>query len=494
LKPQWSNEEKLERIQAIKARLWQLGDLEHLLHSGQLKIQNLKPERNLALVNCSRQWGKTRWACTQNLADLIKHPGIINKYGSSMYEDLKKYIYPNMREIINMAPREIQKRVELQEGNKRLIVRHGSKVSICDFVGLDRNPDGMRGNKVHRFTVEEAGYVKNLMYVWFDVIFPMFTHMPNAMCYMIGTPSDSPDHEFVSYFMPRAIKENAYLHETIDDNPLLDDVRRAYLKEEYFIGVNSEAMRRAQDSKMRRELYGEVVVDYEQAIIPEFEEDRNVMKIEKDQLFKFYHKYIAMDLGVVDKTVALFYYYDFQTAKVRFTHERVFHGPTMTTEEIAKGLKEKEIEAFGEHKVYRRVSDNDNLLLIADLGRLHGIHFSTTNKESLHAMVNKVRLWMDQGRIEIDESCTELIGCLKNGLWDNNRKQFARSATYGHFDAVAALVYAIRNIDEHSNPIPPMHQLDANSMFIPQDTIRKQGNVETYEKMFPGLKQRRKRK
>ena len=494
MKPQLSNDEKLARLEAIKTRLWQLGDLDFLLHSGQLKIRDLKPERNLALINCSRQWGKTRWACTENLADLLKYPGIINKYGSSMYEDLKKYIYPNMREIIGLAPKSIQKRIELQEGNKRLIVKHDRKVSICDFVGLDRNPDGMRGNKVHRFTVEEAGYVKNLMYVWFDVIFPMFTHMPDAMCYMIGTPSDSPDHEFVKYFMPRAIKENAYLHETIDDNPLLDDARRAYLKEEYFIEVNSEAMRRAQDAKMRRELYGEVVVDYEQAIIPEFNEEKYVKPIETDQFFQYYHKYIAMDLGVVDKTVALYYYYDFQTAKVKFMSERVFHGPTMTTDEIAKGLKEQEKATFNDHKIYRRVSDNDNLLLIADLGRLHGIHFSTTNKESLHAMVNKVRLWVDQGRVEIDPSCVELIGCLKNGLWDNKRKQFARSATYGHFDALAALVYAIRNIDESSNPIPPMHQLDVHNMYIPEDTFRKQGNRETYEKMFPGLKQRRKRK
>ena len=228
-----------------------------------------------------------------------------------------------------------------------------------------------------------------------------------------------------------------------------------------------------------------MIVNYEQAIIPEFDETFHVKPIERDEYFQFYHKYDSMDLGVVDKTVCLFFYYDFKQAKVKITHETQFHGPTLTTEEIAMGLDKTEKEAFGEHKLYRRVSDNDNLLLIQDLGRLHNIHFSTTTKESLHAMVNKVRLWFDQGRIEIDPRCTELIGALKNGIWDAKRKQFARSPNYGHFDALAALVYGIRAVDESTNPVPHDYGYTSDTHIIhPQ----KQESIGKIKQMYPGMK------
>jgi hypothetical protein len=47
-----------------------------------------------------------------------------------------------------------------------------------------------------------------------------------------------------------------------------------------------------------------------------------------------------------------------------------------------------------------------------------------------------------------------LIDSLKYGLWNEKRSEFARSKTLGHFDAIAALMYLIRNIDEATNPIP----------------------------------------
>ncbi len=37
---------------------------------------------------------------------------------------------------------------------------------------------------------------------------------------------------------------------------------------------------------------------------------------------------------------------------------------------------------------------------------------------------------------------------------DENKKELARSKVYGHFDALMALVYLVRNIDTQTNPIP----------------------------------------
>lgn len=446
-----------------------------------------RAKRNLSVVNCSRQFGKTRWAVTKSLSVALSKPKASIKYGSAFYEDLKKYIYPNFRAVLEDAPEDIASRIKITESQKEVVVSHPQGDSIIDLCGLDKNPDGLRGSKVDLAIIEEAGYVKNLYYVYFSVVFPMFTHNPHANCVMIGTPSESPDHEFVRYFMERAKKEDSYVHFTIEDNPLLSKERIEYIIQEYFQEVHSEEMWKAQYAKMRRELYGEVLINPENAIIPEFSVERNVNVVEKGEFFPYYHKYESMDLGVVDKTVCLFAYYDFTEAKAKIMDELVIHGPTMTTDEIAQKLKDKERSRFGEYPVYRRVSDSDNLLLIQDLSRLHGINFKTTSKESLHAMVNKVRLWMDQGRIEIDPTCKELIGCLKNGIWDNRRKQFERSTLYGHYDAVAALVYLIRNIDEHTNPIPVAYGLNINKHFI---THQKQKEIQADRNISFAVKRR----
>ena len=74
-------------------------------------------------------------------------------------------------------------------------------------------------------------------------------------------------------------------------------------------------------------------------------------------------------------------------------------------------------------------------------------------------MVNKVCVYMAGLRIMISEACPFLIGSLYNCVWkDHLKKEFARSKTYGHGDAVAALIYMVRNLVE-SNPIPATFQV-----------------------------------
>jgi hypothetical protein len=75
-------------------------------------------------------------------------------------------------------------------------------------------------------------------------------------------------------------------------------------------------------------------------------------------------------------------------------------------------------------------------------------------------MVNEVRIMVGSGQIIIHPRCKMLIGCLKYGLWDKNRKEFARNKVYGHFDHLAALIYLVRNLAKHSNPVPQEHGFD----------------------------------
>jgi hypothetical protein len=188
-----------------------------------------------------------------------------------------------------------------------------------------------------------------------------------------------------------------------------------------------------------------------------------------------------MDLGVVDQTAALFAYYDFPKARAVVEDEVVMNGPSMTTDILAEALKAKEVELWPETNVYLKVSDNDNLLLLADLASKFDLHFMPTGKDTLEAMVNEVRMWVKAGRLVVHPRCKFLLGCLRNGIWDNARKKFNRSTTYGHYDALAALVYLIRNIRASVNPIP------ANLGINPADY-----HIRPEERLSPAAKELKK--
>ena len=129
-------------------------------------------------------------------------------------------------------------------------------------------------------------------------------------------------------------------------------------------------------------------------------------------------------------------------------------GQNTTTDLIARTIVAKEEELFRDMTEPRRIADNNNVILLQDMSLMHGVHFAPTSKDTLLAMVNELRVFVAQGRLYVSVNCQELIGCLRAGIWNKQRNQFDVSDMYGHFDALASLIYMVRNIDQYSNPIP----------------------------------------
>lgn len=449
--------------QLIKDELWYKGDPLHVLHAGQIELTEMTKKKNsfLTVINCSRQFGKTYWACVLAIMHCIQKPNNVVKYGSAFYTDLEKYIYPTFRKIIETMPASI--RPDIVESKKQIQFKNGSVIDVC---GLDLKPDGVRGNSVSLVILEEAGYIEGLHYIYFDVVLPMFIHTQrlNPKCVMLGTPSDDLTHDFTTFFFPKAQKEGTYIIKTIDDNPMLSDDERKRIINEYMADASTPATIDIQTAKMERELYGKVRADPSKAIIPEWD-DKWIQKTEHDEFFPYYHKYTAMDYGVGDKTVFLFYYYDFKKACIVYEGEFQDSGSSMTTDTLAFGVKEHEARLY-DGKIYRRVADTTNLLLINDFTNKYQMPFLHVKKDLLHVMVNEARIWVKSGRVRISPNCLELIGCLKHGRWDAKKTAFDDSKMFGHFDALAAFIYSIRIIDQTNNPIPANYGLSKDCLIL----------------------------
>lgn len=432
--------------------LWQRGNLSWKLKEAQLRLKDSfqKSTGKLFVGNCSRQLGKSFEMATEAIELSIKQPKSRIKYATAFLTDLVEFIMPNFELIIEDCPEAMRPIYKAQKS--KWVFPNGSEIKL---IGLDKNPNGLRGNAIDMIILDECGFVNNLDYLYKSVLVPATARRPNAKIIMISTPPSTPAHQF-SDFAHRAEAEGNFIKLTVYDNTELTQSTIEELMKE---------SGGAESTTWRREYLCEFVTDADSQIIPEWN-DSFIKETPEDEYYKFYHLYDGMDLGVKHFTLCIFGYYDFRRATLVIQDEIKLNGPSLTTKLLKETIAATESRLWPDRKPYRRISDNNNLQLIQDLAIDYKMHFIPTNKEALEAMVNEVRIMVQNGQIEVHPRCVQLIGCLKYGVWDSKRKKFAQSSAFGHFDALAALIYLVRNLDKHANPVPETYGFDVRNSRI----------------------------
>jgi len=440
--------------------LWYRGELSWKLHAGQMKIEEayLKRRGNLFVADCARQFGKTTWCAVKDIEKALKKRRAKIRVGTAFLTDLEQFIIPAFEWVMEDMPNELRPKWNSQKYSYTF-PSTGSEIRL---VGLDRKPNGLRGNKVDLFDLQEAGFISNLRRLYEFVLVPCTTHVPDAEIIMTSTQPDSPDHDF-NAFCDEALEAGCHIQLDIYQNPLLSEAAIERLAENVG-GSDSIAF--------QREYLCRRVVDVERAIVPEFSKDF-IIERQPTEYDQFYHRYLWMDIGVQkDLTVVLLAMYDFRNAYVFVEDEIVIRGPVVTTKVIAEALHEKIAERKAYEKSYRRIADNSHPLLLNDLAADHQIYFTATDKARLHEMVNELRVLVGASRLRVHPRCTHFIGSMLSGIWDKQRKEFARSPVHGHADAVAAAVYGVRNLDLSTNPIPQNYGVDIGNTFIARQRPR----------------------
>lgn len=464
-----TNEDEKKKIQTV---LWLRGELRWMLRPVQLKMYYaikaaIKRGNSLKyVINSSRRLGKSFILCVIAIEYAIQNGEYPVLFAAPTQKALKKILRPLFRQIIKTAPSKVRPVFKTQEDVYRFPSGAEIQIGGCN----NGHEDDLRGTAAGLCLIDEAGMIDDLEYVVEDVLMPQLLTTGGHLI-MASTPPKTPAHSFVTYAHLAEINGN-YSEYTIEDS--------GYDKEiiEKFI---SEAGGR-ESTTCLREYFCEFVVDQESALVPEWK-DEFTKDVPRSNVFQFFHLYEAMDVGGRDKNATLFGYYDFTNARLVVEDEVVITGSEMTSRVIARTIKEKERQLWPERffdqvekcispenwkpaEVYLRIADNNNVILLNDLGKDFNLYFKPTDKDQLLAMVNQVRVWVKAGRILVHPRCQQLSGCLKFGIWNKNRDKFERSAAYGHFDALAALVYMVRNIDVYTNPIPQTLNKSESTHFI----------------------------
>ncbi len=207
-----------------------------------------------------------------------------------------------------------------------------------------------------------------------------------------------------------------------------------------------------------------------------------------------------MDVGYRDFTAWILGYYDWKNSRLVIDYELALRENQFTTETLAAKVKEIEYSDYlklSKTKRISRISDNNNLNILADLSKTHNLPFAPVSKKNgKEWMVNQLREYVKSGKLLINPRCKMLISSLEFGIWKRDKTDFERSKELGHYDFIDALVYLIAALlptVRNLNPIPPLYRLNISTTMFPNGIPSNNPDNPTNDiirKMFPRLGKR----
>jgi hypothetical protein len=479
----------LTRSQAIK-KLWDLGDLSYQLKGVQKEMREsvYKSKGRRTIFLCSRRLGKSYTLSLIATEYCLRIPNCIVKYLCPKKKDAKTIIKPIMNMILKDCP--VHLKPEWKEADKIYVFPNGSQIQIGGTDG--GSAESLRGGYANVAILDEAGFhdYAEFSYIVQSIIMPTLLTTKGKIV-MASTPSKEPDHPFMMDYVIPARAEDSIIEYDIYSNPLITQEDIDEIADEYPGGKEDPSFLR--EFMLRSDVVSDTVV------IPEFTKDLQRDIIRQNEIPAYYDAYVSGDPAVVDLTGILFAFYDFLRGKLIIVDELVMGGEgfsDITTQDIADGIRRKESMYFRNkitnefQEPYLRVMDNNFKILINDLFYEHGLSFLPTAKDNKEAQINKVRLMLRRGEIEIDPKCKNLIHHITTARWDKNRKSFQRvrgssdrSVRPHHADLLDALIYLARNVDFHRNPYPNGYfELSGEDVFIPA-SVRNNHNQQAKDFM-----------
>lgn len=410
----------MKSLPDAKRILWKHGVLSWKLRPEQKKLRDLleSAPTDLAVFNVCRRLGKSTTCVTFCVEQAIKRKQKI-LYSTAFLTDLESFIQPIFEWCLADCPDYL--RPIWRASKKQFQFSNGSVIKL---IGIDKNPNSLRGNDIDILIVDESAFVKNLGYLYKSVIIPATMKRKFKLIFP-STPPESPEHFWSSELLQKAKEKNTYVELDIDQISDLPPEERARLLNE----VGGEHSPTAQ-----REFFCKILVDATRAIAPSFG-SQHVKSFNPD--------YINWQMfgdagGIRDKTVFLEAGYDHATGLVVFKNELVFNAGTPTSEIVA-GY----IAAFGKGKTLTLDAPGQ---LLVDYSSL-GLPAALPAKDDFGAGLLLLNNAFHNNTTVINPDCALLVRTLEGALLTKNRNDYERTDTLGHCDAVAAAIYALRSVD-----------------------------------------------
>lgn len=437
-------------------RLWEAGDLRVLLNPQQrvLYERTLQPMSGPLVLECSRRWGKSWTLLVIALMRALQQPRTLHYYFAQILDSVDAIVNPTMQEVILTCPKDMRPRYDASHHRWRL--HNGSSIWMFGANNIDQQ--AKRGPRLTTVLVDEAGEIKDLDELYSSVMRPALvaTHgRPRGVAIIAGTPASRAGHAFEQYCDAAEVQGN-YLKQTVEDTPHISPEEREAWKMDVLAHKGMDTW--------LREAYCHRIVDPDGLVYPDW--DAETMVRQAPPTPQHVARYISVDVGYEDLSVALFGWHDWQSDVLWVVDELVLHRAT--SDELARALKQREIALWGGTPAHRRVADGQNIT-VATLAKIAEAEYSAPRKTTLHAMVNQVRVGLTNGRVCISPTCKVLVSHVKNARWNRSQTKWLRNELFGHYDGAAALNYMVGAVDRAWVPkgadiiLPPWVEREARN-------------------------------
>lgn len=451
---------KTTKAEVIR-ELWFRGELQWILYSHQRPIykkirevlQSDNPDENSFVIDCSRQYGKSFTMFLTAVEDCIRNPGWTAVFVAPLKSQVNEIINgKTFGTIFASAPKELVPKHKDSE----LLFSNGSRIRLA---GTDnKNYESLRGGSANGIFLDEAGFMSNLEDGVLPTIEPM-TKTTGGKVIFASTPPEELDHD---YYEVLRYHDEAGLIATFtiwDDKSLTDKQLQKIISQ----------CKGRDTTKFKREYECQRIADSSKQVIPNFTPSRQeaalIENFKPDPLYKFWKKYVVADWGGRDKTAVIFAHYNYRLKQLIIEDHLDLNGDQITPGTIAQKVKEKTEKWNDSEQVYY-ICDSNNVLITQEMNIRYKLPFIATSKGRLDGMVEKVKDWEFDERIKFTKEAEFVLKCMASAHWNKSRDEFARSKLYGHYDAMAAIVYLVRNVDEVTDPIPAFHNVDPYKNFI----------------------------
>lgn len=433
------------------------------------------------VVDCSRRYGKDWFGLTLACEVAIRKPGSTITYATALQKDIGDIVNnPELlKKLTASAPQEC-KPIYRDSYRGQAQGLYFPNSSVVKLVGIDLNPDGLRGRPSDAIIVSEAAFTSDLDKTVETVLLPQFIGREDAFLLMNSTPPESGAHPWDVEFVPDAIERGAYALRTLWDAPQYSEsqkfeylkldpreVQKICLERGYTDEQRLAWLRDGADDlvpkRQQREYLCKRIREATRVVIPEFVKRTHVVEFDVPE---YAHAYVSIDPAVKDLCAINFGVWDFINHRLLICDE--FTRRNANTNELVDVIKLKELQLWNKAgqplrywdgdklrtNPFQRVSDVD-MRLIQDMHQLHGMKVTAASKDDAEAALHALRNAFHQRQILIHPRCVETIAHLEGAIWNKGRTSYERTDRLGHCDHVDALKYMWRHLSKSINPYPP---------------------------------------
>ena len=179
----------------------------------------------------ARRVGKTSEKILILAEAAIRRPNSVLTYFTALHVDIGGVIMPLARELVmgQDCPTECRPvfRAKNAIHGMGLAFPNGSYLKL---VGVDKNPDGLRGRFSDGIVGTETSFVKSnaldgqgLDYIVKSVLLPQLQRRPWAFLVLETSAPKDPEHPMLTIFKPDAEARGACIERTLDDNTSLSE-------------------------------------------------------------------------------------------------------------------------------------------------------------------------------------------------------------------------------------------------------------------------------